>query len=400
MTGHVLALNCGSSSVRFAVFGDDLVSLFRGQVENIAERLEPRLLLDGRPGEPLPHGLAGHGQIIEHLLDRVILPRTGGLAVAGHRVVHGGTRFSGPTLIDDMVAGDIEALSALAPSHQPHNLAGIRALAKALPRLPQVACFDTAFHRTIPEVRQLMALPERFAAEGLRRFGFHGLSYQSIVARLPDVTGGEVPPKTVICHLGNGCSLAGLIDGASVFTSMGFTPLDGLVMGRRPGRLDPGAVLWLIERHEGDAGAVDRLFNRESGLLGVSGLSPDMRTLLASGNGKAARAVAMFVDRLILEIGSAVAATGGLDALVFTGGIGENAAPVRAAVVEALGWLGLDLDEAANGRHAPTITRGHPSAHVIATDEERVIAASALECLGREALPSSLRQEEGQDQPG
>lgn len=389
MTGHVLALNCGSSSVRFAVFGDDLVPLFRGQVENVAEGLEPRLLLDGGSGEPLPHGLAGHGPIIGYLLDTVILPRTGGLVAAGHRVVHGGTRFSGPALIDATVAGDIEALSALAPSHQPHNLAGIRALAKALPRLPQVACFDTAFHRTIPEVRQLMALPERFAAEGLRRFGFHGLSYQSIVARLPDVAGGTIPSKTVICHLGNGCSLAGLIDGASVFTSMGFTPLDGLMMGRRPGRLDPGAVLWLVARHDGDAGAVDRLFNRESGLLGVSGLSPDMRTLLASRDEKAARAVAMFVDRLVLEIGSAVAATGGLDALVFTGGIGENAAPVRAAVVEALGWLGLNLEDAANGSHAQTITRGHPSAHVIATDEERVIAASALECLGREAPPSS-----------
>jgi len=221
----------------------------------------------------------------------------------------------------------------------------------------------------------------------LRRFGFHGLSYQSIVARLPEVTGGTVPPRTVICHLGNGCSLAGLIDGASVFTSMGFTPLDGLVMGRRPGRLDPGAVLWLVERHDGDTAAVDRLFNRESGLLGVSGVSPDMRTLLASRDEKAALAVAMFVDRLVLEIGSAVAATGGLDALVFTGGIGENATPVRAAVVESLGWLGLHLDDVANGRHAPTITRGHPSAHVIATDEERVIAASALACVRSGTMP-------------
>ncbi len=387
MTGHVLALNCGSSSVRFAVFGNDLVPLFRGQVENVAEGLEPSLLLDGRPGDPLPHGLAGHELIIGYLLDTVILPRTGRLVAAGHRVVHGGTRFSEPALVNAAIAGEIEGLSALAPSHQPHNLAGIRALAKALPRVPQVACFDTAFHRTLPEVRQLMALPERFAAEGLRRFGFHGLSYQSIVARLPEVTGGTVPPRTVICHLGNGCSLAGLIDGASVFTSMGFTPLDGLVMGRRPGRLDPGAVLWLVERHDGDTAAVDRLFNRESGLLGVSGVSPDMRTLLASRDEKAALAVAMFVDRLVLEIGSAVAATGGLDALVFTGGIGENATPVRAAVVESLGWLGLHLDDVANGRHAPTITRGHPSAHVIATDEERVIAASALACVRSGTMP-------------
>ena len=195
---------------------------------------------------------------------------------------------------------------------------------------------------------------------------------------MPDVAGGRIPQRTVICHLGNGCSLAGLVDGASVFTSMGFTPLDGLMMGRRPGRLDPGAVLWLLERHEGDAGAVDSLFNRDSGLLGVSGLSPDMRTLLASTDEKAERAVAMFVDRLILEIGSAVAATRGLDALVFAGGIGENAAPVRAAVVEALAWLGLELDHEANRRHEPTIARGHPSAHVIAADEESVIAAETL----------------------
>ncbi len=380
---RVLALNCGSSSVRFCVFTDDLIPLLRGQVENIAEGLEPRLLLEGRTDTRLPAGLAGHGAVIAFLLDSVILPACADIAVAGHRVVHGGTRFAGPALIDAEVREGIEALSVLAPSHQPHNLAGIRAIAEALPGMPQVASFDTAFHRTIPEIRQLMALPREFADAGLRRFGFHGLSYQSVVARFARTTRMTMPRRTVICHLGNGCSIAGLVDGESVFTSMGFTPLDGLVMGRRPGRLDPGAVLWLVTRHGGDADAVDRLLNRDSGLLGISGISSDMRTLLACDDEKAALAVAMFVDRLVLEIGSAITATGGLDALVFTGGIGENAAPVRAAVVGALGWLSLELDEGANLRHASTITTGAPSAHVIATDEERMIAENALACASR-----------------
>ena len=366
---QVLALNCGSSSVRFCVFTDDLIPLLRGQVENIAEGLEPRLLLEGRTDTRLLAGLAGHGAVIAFLLDSVILPTCADIAVAGHRVVHGGTRFAGPALIDAEVRAGIEVLSPLAPSHQPHNLAGISAIAEALPGMTQVASFDTAFHRTIPEVRQLMALPREFADAGLLRFGFHGLSYQSVVARFACTTGMTMPRRMVICHLGNGCSIAGLVDGASVFTSMGFTPLDGLVMGRRPGRLDPGAV--------------DRLLNRDSGLLGISGISSDMRTLLACHDERAALAVAVFVDRLVLEIGSAITATGGLDALVFTGGIGENAAPVRAAVVGALGWLSLELDEGANLRHASTITTGTPSAHVIATDEERMIAENALSCASR-----------------
>ncbi len=372
MKGSVLALNCGSSSVRFAVFAEAGQALFRGQVENIAEGLRPALRLDGEAPAALPGGLSGHAAVIAHLLDSVIptVPDA-----VGHRVVHGGTRFGAPAVIDGDVRRAIEALAVLAPSHQPHNLAGIDAVARTWPQVPQVACFDTAFHRTVPEVRQEMALPRRLANEGLRRFGFHGLSYESVAARLAGMS-GTVPPRSVICHLGNGCSLAALRDGASVYTSMGFTPLDGLVMGRRPGRLDPGAVLWLVGREGGDIAAVDRLLNREAGLLGVSGVSSDMRALLDDPGEDAAFAVAMFVDRLVLEIGAAAAAAGGIDALVFTGGIGENAAPVRAQVVEALGWLSFRLDAYANRRHAPTITRGSPRAHVIATDEERVIAES------------------------
>ncbi|MBT5432260.1 MAG: acetate/propionate family kinase [Rhodospirillaceae bacterium] len=381
MADILLALNCGSSSVKFAAFDDDLAALFRGQVENIGEGLSPRLIVGGEPPGVLPAGLANHADIIAHVLEAVIVPRAGGVAAVGHRVVHGGTGFGEPVLIDPAIRAEIEALAPLAPSHQPHNLAGIDAIGRALPGVPQVACFDTAFHRTIPEHRQVMPLPQRFADEGLRRFGFHGLSYQRIVASLPAVVGERATGRTVVCHLGNGCSLTGVVGGKSVYTSMGFTPLDGLMMGTRPGRLDPGAVLWLVERHGGDLAAVDRLLNRESGLLGVSGLSSDMRSLLGDDSDGARRAVTMFVDRLVQEVGSAAAAMGGLDLLVFTGGIGEHAVSIRALTVSALRWLGFQLDEAANARHATTITKAGmvPSAHVIATDEEAVIATAMLE---------------------
>ena len=379
MADTILALNCGSSSVKFAAFDDALECRFRGQVENIGSGLKPRLRLGGAAPETLDAALDDHASIIGYLLDEVIAPRAGALRAVGHRVVHGGTVFSEPVRIDDDTRRSITELAPLAPSHQPHNLAGIDAVAASAPGVLQVACFDTAFHRTIPEHRQLMALPRRFADEGLRRFGFHGLSYERIVSRLPYVLGNRANGPVVIAHLGNGCSLSGVVAGHCAWTSMGFTPLDGLMMGTRPGRLDPGAVLWLGERHGGDAAAVDRLLNKGSGLMGVSGVSPDMRTLLADGSKDAELAVAMFVDRLVQEIGSAAAAIGGFEALVFTGGIGENAEAIRARVVEALDWLGLVLDQKANDRHALTVTTNGSarSAHVIGTDEEAVIAAAA-----------------------
>ncbi len=375
----ILALNSGSSSVKFAVFGAGLSVQLRGQVENIGEGLVPRLVAGGED-RVLPSDVSTHADIIPHLIREMILPATGsadgGLAGIGHRIVHGGTRFVAPVVIDAAVRDGIAELAPLAPSHQPHSLAGIDAVSAILPDTPQIACFDTAFHRTIPEHRQLMALPARFTEQGLRRFGFHGLSYEGIVGDLPAVAGDAASGRVVICHLGNGCSLAGIVGGKSRYTSMGFTPLDGLMMGRRPGRLDPGAVLWLVEKHGGDAAAVDRLFNRESGLLGVSGLSSDMRTLLASDAPPAKLAVAMFVDRLVTEIGAAVAAIGGIDALVFAGGIGEHAAPIRSMAVEALGFLGFKLDEDANRADAATISSAGsaPGVYVIATDEEKVIA--------------------------
>ena len=296
-------------------------------------------------------------------------------------MVHGGTRFAGPVRIDPGIRDEIAALAPLAPSHQPHNLAGIDAVARIWPQTPQVAVFDTAFHRTIPEHRQLMPLPRRFAEEGLRRFGFHGISYQSIVCRLPEFIGERASGRIVICHLGNGCSLAGIVDGRCQYTSMGFTPLDGLMMGRRAGRLDPGAVLWLVERYDGDLEAVRRVLNQEAGLIGVSGISSDMRALLVDGSDSAELAISMFVDRIVQEIGTAVAVTGGVDAIVFTGGIGENAAPIRARVLQALGWLGFKLDEGANRSGAVHITVNDicPSAHVIPSYEERVLCEAAYD---------------------
>lgn len=355
----------------------------RGQTEGIGDGLTPRLTVRGG-AVPLPEGISGHRAIIGHMIDEVILPAAGGIIGVGHRVVHGGTRFSTPQRIDGEVRDAIANLAPLAPAHQPHNLAGIDTVTEVLPGVAQVACFDTAFHRTVPEHRQLMALPKRYGEEGLRRFGFHGISYQCIAGLLPDVIGERAKGLVVICHLGNGCSLAGLSGGLSRYTSMGFTPLDGLMMGRRPGRIDPGAVLWLVERHGGDIARVSRILNQESGLLGVSGISPDMRTLLASDQPGARLAIEMFVDRLAQEIAGAAAAIGGIDALVFTGGIGENAAPIRAMTLDALSFLGFRLDADANAGNRATISAdgGRPSAHVLATDEERVIAA-AVRALAR-----------------
>ena len=380
MSGVILALNCGSSSVKFALYDETLAQMLLGRVENIGGGLIPQLWLDNQPA-PIDPALDCHATILEDILDRIIAPRAGTIAAVGHRVVHGGIRFAGPVRIDPGIRDEIAALAPLAPSHQPHNLAGIDAVARIWPQTPQVAVFDTAFHRTIPEHRQLMPLPRRFAEQGLRRFGFHGISYQSIVRRLPEFIGERSSGRIVICHLGNGCSLAGIVDGRCQYTSMGFTPLDGLMMGRRAGRLDPGAVLWLVERYDGDLEAVRHVLNQEAGLIGVSGISSDMRALLVDGSDSAGLAISMFVDRIVQEIGTAVAVIGGVDAIVFTGGIGENAAPIRARVLQAFGWLGFKLDDGANQSGAVHITVNGicPSAHVIPSCEERVLCEAAYD---------------------
>jgi acetate kinase len=377
----LLALNCGSSSIKFAIFTPDFERSFSGLVEAIGHGQMPRLKTS--TGDTMEFGGPdqGHAEVLPRLITDIILPRAGAISGVGHRIVHGGKRFNAPVRVTPEVRAGIAELTPLAPGHQPHNLAGIDAATKALPGVPQIACFDTAFHAGIAAVRREMPLPRRYARDGLIRYGFHGLSYEHVAANLPGL--GMPEGRVIACHLGNGCSICGMVDGASRWTSMGFTPLDGLMMGQRPGRLDPGAVLWLVEQHGGDTGAVSKLFYHQSGLSGVSGLSGDMRTLLASDQPDAAFAIEMFVDRLVQEIGAAAASLGGIDALVFSGGIGENAAPIRAMVLEKLEWLGFRLDPAANAAKSERLTTADSvrQAFVVEADEERIIARAVAVLL-------------------
>ena len=306
------------------------------------------------------------------------------LSAVGHRVVHGGTRFSGPVRVDVRILSELRALIPLAPLHQPHNLAAIEAVADEAPWLDQVACFDTAFHRTQPAVAQAFALPRRYADAGIRRYGFHGLSYEYVAATLPRLDQRAAAGRTVVAHLGNGASMCALEGGQSVATTMGFTALDGLMMGTRCGAIDPGVLLYLIDRHRMDAAQLQQLLYEQSGLLGVSGRSSDMRDLLASTEPAAREAIDLFVYRASRELGSLAAALGGLDALVFTGGIGENAAPIRARICQEASWLGLRLDPEANARGGPCITTADSAAAawVVPTNEELMIAMHARALLG------------------
>jgi acetate kinase len=384
MPGALLVLNAGSSSLKFSVFVDEDPPrvLVRGQVEELFRR--PRFV--ARAGGAVvgekewPGGThLGHDGAIEHLFawsrGGVLAGRP--VAAVGHRVVHGGTRFSGPTRVDAGVVRELEDLIPLAPLHQPHNVAAIKAVAQRAPSATQVACFDTAFHATQPAVAQVFALPRRYAEEGLRRYGFHGLSYEYVASALPALDPRAAAGRTVVAHLGNGASMCALAGGRSVATTMSFTALDGLVMGTRCGAIDPGLVLYLIERRGMDVRALERLLYEESGLLGVSGESSDMRDLLASSTAGAAEALDLFVYRIDRELGSLAAALGGLDALVFTGGIGEHAAAIRARVARGASWLGLDFDEEANARGGPCISApgSRVAAWVIPTDEEAMIAS-------------------------
>jgi acetate kinase len=291
-------------------------------------------------------------------------------------VVHGGVRFTAPIRVDQEVLAELGRLIPLAPLHQPHNLAAIEAMAEVAPGLPQVACFDTSFHRGQPAVAQAFGLPRRYADEGLRRYGFHGLSYEYVASVLAELDPRAARGRTVVAHLGNGASLCALDRGQSVATTMGFSTLDGLLMGTRSGALDPGVLLYLLDRHAMDARALEQLLYKESGLLGVSGVSGDMRTLLASSEPDAQLAVELFVYRVGRELGSLAAALGGLDSLVFTGGIGEHAAPIRARVCQGARWLGIELDEATNALGGPRISReeSRTSAWVVPTNEELMIA--------------------------
>jgi acetate kinase len=384
MTDAILVLNAGSSSLKFSVFldGERQVPLLRGQLERLLT--EPRFVATDAGGNVVGQrdwaaGTSlGHQGAIEFLFawGREEMLSEHHFVAAGHRVVHGGVMFSRPLRIDAKVLGALELLVPLAPLHQPHNLAAIRAVAQHVPRLPQVACFDTAFHRTQPAVAQAFALPRRYGEQGVRRYGFHGISYEYIASVLPDSDARAAGGRTVVAHLGNGSSMCALKAGQSVATTMGFTAVDGLVMGTRCGAMDPGVLLFLMDQHGMGGRALEELLYQQSGLLGVSGISSDMRTLLASADPRAAEAIDLFVYRVVRELGSLAAALGGLDAIVFTGGIGENAASIRARVCRAAAWLGVDLDEEANESGGPRLTRpdSRVAAWVIPTNEELMIA--------------------------
>jgi len=387
----ILTINSGSSSIKFALFRADRelqsrAVLCGGQIDGLGE--EPRFIAEDSAGcqlanEWLQAG-ASHEQALDLLLRWLEYHFAGhSLVGAGHRVVHGGAMYNASVVVDPSVIADLESLVSLAPLHQPHNLAGIKALAKLHPNLPQVACFDTAFHYTQPRVATAFALPRALTEAGIRRYGFHGLSYEYIASVLPDYAGSAAEGKVVVAHLGQGASMCALQARRSVATTMGFTGLDGLPMGHRCGALDPGVVLYLMVEKGMDAAAVaDLLYNR-SGLLGVSGISGDMRKLSASKDPHAAEAVQLFVYRIGRELGSLVAALGGLDVLVFTAGIGENSVAVREQVCRDAAWLGIELDSRANTAGGPCITRADSrvSAWVIPTDEDLMIARHTVKLI-------------------
>jgi acetate kinase len=389
MNGCIVVLNAGSSSIKFALYdaGRDGALLFHGQVENIG--LAAHLAATDASGATVAECRWGKGELDHHgATDEILkLARTllAGRAVIafGHRVVHGGTEFAAPVRVDASVMAALEKLVPLAPLHQPHNLAPIKFIATAAPDIPQIACFDTAFHRSQAALAQAFALPRDLTAAGVRRYGFHGLSYDFIVSRLGEIDPALAQSRLVIAHLGNGASLCAVAGGRSVASTMGFTAVDGLMMGTRSGALDPGVLLYLMQEGGLDAKAIEDLIYRRSGLLGVSGISSDMRTLRQSTAPEAAEAIALFVYRIVREIGSLAAALGGLDGLVFTAGIGEHDAATRAEVAAGCGWLGLKLDDARN-----TMGRGRISADgasvavwVVSTDEERMIARYASQTL-------------------
>jgi acetate kinase len=378
-----LVVNAGSSSVKFSIFetGPDGTLRPRAHGEVAGIGTSPRFEVADAEGNSLAKRsvtAADHAGAIAVLQDW--FTRHAGAAAefygVGHRVVHGGATYSAPVLIDAAVIEELEALVPLAPLHQPHHIAAIRAIAEVAPRVKQVACFDTAFHSDEPRSAREFALPRALTAKGIRRYGFHGLSYEYIVSALPEIAPDIVGRKLVVAHLGNGASLCAIEHGHSIATTMGLTALDGLVMGTRCGALDPGVILYLLQ-HEGmDAAAIEKLLYEQSGLLGVSGVSSDMRELLASERPAAREAVDLFVYRIGRELGSLAAALGGIDALVFTGGIGEHAAEIRARVCRAAAWLGIHLDSRANEAGGPRISTADAaiSAWVIPTNENLMVA--------------------------
>ena len=380
--GAIAVLNAGSSSVKFSVFLEKdggLELALRGQAEAI--HTGPRFAAKDSSGvvrgERSWSSPIGHPGALDHIIGfvRSELPGEKLLAV-GHRVVHGGLDYSVPVRVNADVLATLEKFVPLAPLHQPHNLAAIRLLLERSAALPQVACFDTAFHRAQPELAQMFALPRALHDEGVRRFGFHGLSYEYIASRLPEIDARAASGRTVVLHLGNGASMCAMQGGRSMASTMGFTAVDGLPMGTRCGNIDPGVILYLMDVRGMDARAVEKLIYSQSGLLGVSGVSSDMRTLLASAEPRAKLAVDLYAYRIGRELGSLAAALGGLDAIVFTGGIGENSAEIRARVCRDAAWLGVELDAGANDAGGPRLSTAgsRVAAWTLPTNEELMIA--------------------------
>ena len=392
MSDTILVANAGSSSLKFELFDirpdGSPASRMEGRVEGVGAR--PRLIVKSAEGglvidetyrenkvRDLPEALALARDRLAGLLG-------GRMPMAmGHRVVHGGPRYSRPVLVDDVVVAELERFIPLAPLHQPNNLAPIKALRERAPEIPQVACFDTAFHRGHSELADRYAIPDALYAEGVRRYGFHGLSYEYVSGRLADIAPDVAQGRVVIAHLGSGASMCATMAGRSVESTMGFTALDGLPMGTRPGQIDPGVLLYLLTEKRMKANAIEHFLYHDCGLKGLSGISADVRDLLASDRAEARLAVDFFVYRIAFLAGALASAMEGIDGFVFTAGIGENAPVIRHAVMQRLRWLGLEADEEANARSGPCISRrgARVACYVIPTDEELMIARHTLKTL-------------------
>lgn len=380
----IVVINAGSSSIKFSVFIQREGALdlrVRGQVEGLATH--PRFAAKDATGRIVGEKDWGAGTHIKHdvalaHLMAFLRSHVQGARIVGvgHRVVHGGQSYSHPVPVDAKVLAELDKLVPLAPLHQPHNLSAIRAVAASAPELPQVACFDTAFHRTNPELAQMFAIPRELHDAGVRRYGFHGLSYEYVASVLPQIDTKAAAGRTIVLHLGNGASMCAVASGHSIASTMGFTAVEGLPMGTRTGSLDPGVVLYLMDEKKMDARAIEKLLYHQSGLLGISGVSSDMRRLLESDEPRARLALDFYVYRIGRELGSLAAALGGLDAIVFTAGIGENAPAIRARVCEAAAWLGIELDANANDSGSARISTASSkvAAWVIPTNEELMIA--------------------------
>jgi acetate kinase len=392
MDDYSVVLNAGSSSLKFCVYrkpdADSWRLEARGQIEGIGS--SPRFSVKDGSGQTIAdHGLDASVEDGRGALDSLaswLRSKYHGAPVraVGHRVVHGGAQYRGPTVVTPQVLEDLWALVPLAPLHQPYNLAAIEAVADRLPDVPQVACFDTSFHRGRPAVAEVIPLPLELCRSGIRRYGFHGLSYEYIASVLPQVAPEVAQGRVIVAHLGSGASLCALKNGRSVDSTLGFTALDGLCMGTRPGTVDPGVILHLFQSLKLSVSEVESILYKKSGLLGISGISNDMRVLLASSEPAAGLAVDYFVYRAAKEIGALAAVLGGIDGLVFTAGIGENSAEVRYRICQASAWLGIELDAESNERHGPRITRAGSvvSAWVVPTNEELMIARHTATLLG------------------